>query len=77
MFPWPVSRDERARAVFIHFFRDAERVTDKELRPACEERMPPKMCEGWYYALLDGARLKKDHETRTRRAAAYNMAKQI
>ena len=65
--------ETNVRAVFIHcFFRDAERVTDKELRPLVERACPAEDVRGWYYALLDvGARLKKDHKNPTRRAAAY------
>lgn len=65
--------ETNVRAVFIHcFFRDAERVTDKELRPLVERACPVEDVRGWYYALLDvGARLKKDHKNPTRRAAAY------
>ena len=65
--------ETNVRAVFIHcFFRDAERVTDKELRPLVERACPAEGVRSWYYALLDvGARLKKDHKNPTRRAAAY------
>ena len=65
--------ETNVRAVFIHcFFRDAERVTDKELRPLVERACPAEDVRGWYYALLDvGARLKKDHKNPARRAAAY------
>ena len=65
--------ETNVRAVFIHcFFRDAERVTDKELRPLVERACPSEDVRGWYYALLDvGARLKKDHKNPSRRAAAY------
>ena len=65
--------ETNVRAVFIHcFFRDVERVTDKELRPLVERACPAEGVRSWYYALLDvGARLKKDHKNPTRRAAAY------
>ena len=61
------------RAVFIHeFFPEAERVTDKELRPLVERACPDEDVRGWYYALLDvGAHLKKTHANPSRKAAAY------
>ncbi len=65
--------ETNVRAVFIHcFFRDAETVTDKQLRPLVERACPQSDVRGWYYALLDvGARLKKDHKNPSRKAAAY------
>ena len=65
--------ETNVRAVFIHcFFRDAETVTDKQLRPLVERSCPQSDVRGWYYALLDvGARLKKDHKNPSRKAAAY------
>lgn len=65
--------ETNVRAVFIHeFFPEAERVTDKELRPLVERACPDEDVRGWYYALLDvGAHLKKTHANPSRKAAAY------
>ena len=65
--------ETNVRAVFIHeFFPEAERVTDKELRPLVERACPDEDVRGWYYALLDvGAHLKKIHANPSRKAAAY------
>lgn len=65
--------ETNVRAVFIHrFFADAERVTDKELRPLVEAACPDFDVRGWYYALLDvGAHLKKTAANPSRKAAAY------
>ena len=65
--------ETNVRAVFIHrFFPDAERVTDKQLRPLVEAACPAEDVRGWYYALLDvGAYLKKTQVNPSRRAAAY------
>ncbi len=65
--------ETNVRAVFIHeFFPDAERVTDKQLRPLVEAACPSEDVRGWYYALLDtGAQLKKTHANPTRRSASY------
>ena len=65
--------ETNVRAVFIHeFFPEAERVTDKELRPLVERACPGEDVRGWYYALLDvGAHLKKTHANPSRKAAAY------
>ncbi|MDO5357781.1 MAG: adenine glycosylase [Slackia faecicanis] len=65
--------ETNVRAVFIHeFFPDAERVTDKQLRPLVETACPAEDVRGWYYALLDvGAHLKKTQVNPTRRSASY------
>ncbi|MDO4590865.1 MAG: adenine glycosylase [Slackia sp.] len=65
--------ETNVRAVFIHeFFPDAERVTDRQLRPLVEAACPQEDVRGWYYALLDvGAHLKKTVPNPSRRAAAY------
>lgn len=65
--------ETNVRAVFIHeFFPEAERVTDKEIRPLVERACPDEDVRGWYYALLDvGAHLKKTHANPSRKAAAY------
>ena len=65
--------ETNVRAVFIHrFFPDAERVTDKQLRPLVEAACPTEDVRGWYYALLDvGAHLKRTQINPSRRAAAY------
>ncbi len=65
--------ETNVRAVFIHcFFRDAEAVSDRQLRPLVERACPAEDVRGWYYALLDaGARLKKDHKNPARKATAY------
>ena len=65
--------ETNVRAVFIHhFFPDAERVTDKQLRPLVGAACPSRDVRGWYYALLDyGAHLKKTQVNPSRKAAAY------
>lgn len=65
--------ETNVRAVFIdRFFPEAERVTDKELRPLVEAACPQEDVRGWYYALLDlGAHLKRTKGNPTRRSAAY------
>ncbi len=65
--------ETNVRAVFIHrFFPEAQRVTDKQLRPLVAAACPQRDVRGWYYALLDvGAHLKRTHRNPSRRAAAY------
>lgn len=65
--------ETNVRAVFIHeFFPDAERVTDRQLRPLVEAACPSEDVRGWYYALLDiGADLKKTQVNPTRKSASY------
>lgn len=65
--------ETNVRAVFIdRFFPDAERVTDRELRPLVEAACPSQDVRGWYYALLDvGAHLKRTKINPTRRSASY------
>lgn len=65
--------ETNVRAVFIHhFFPDAEKVSDRQLRPLVEASCPAQDPRGWYYALLDyGAELKRRHKNPARKAAAY------
>lgn len=65
--------ETNVRSVFIHcFFRDANRVTDRQLKPLVQQACPASGVRAWYYALLDiGARLKKDYKNPSRAAAAY------
>ena len=65
--------ETNVRSVFIHcFFRGADRVSDRQLRPLVCRACPGEEVRLWYYALLDiGARLKKDYKNPSRSATAY------
>jgi A/G-specific adenine glycosylase len=61
------------RTVFIHhFFADAEKVTDTDIRPYIERTLPRDDTRQWYWALMDyGAHLKQTAGNATRRSSSY------
>lgn len=61
------------RTVFIHFFfRDKEKVNDKELTPLIEKTVDRNNPRQWYYALMDyGVMLKKKFPNPSRKSAHH------
>lgn len=58
------------RAVYIyHFFRDREKVHDKELLPIIQATVDRVSPRDWYYALMDyGVKLKKEQKNPSRKS---------
>jgi A/G-specific adenine glycosylase len=65
--------ETNVRTVFIHFFfRDREKVSDREMLPLVERALDRNDPRNWYYALMDyGTMLKKQGERGHRRSAGY------
>lgn len=65
--------ETNVRTVFIHeLFADAEKVSDRELKPLIEATCPRDRARDWYYALLDyGAHLKTGHANPSRKSAHH------
>ena len=63
------------RAVFIHaFFKDKEKVHDKELLPFIEAALDKNNAREWYYALTDyGVMLKKTCKNPARKSAHHQI----
>lgn len=61
------------RRVFIHcFFRDLEKVSDREIIPLVEATCDRENPRDWYYALMDlGSSLKKSIPNPNRRSTEY------
>ena len=61
------------RRVFIHFFfRDQERVTDRDIIPLIERTLDRKDPRTWYYALMDyGSAMRNLKENPNRKSAHY------
>lgn len=66
--------ETNVRSVFIHhFFQDAEKVSDAQLKPLVLEACPGDNPRGWYYALLDyGAYLKSTGVNPNRKSSHYS-----
>lgn len=65
--------ETNVRSIYIHFFfKNKNRVSDKELLPLIEKTLDVKNPREWHYALLDyGVMLKKTHGNTARRSAHY------
>ena len=63
------------RSVFIHaFFKDKEKVHDKELLPLIEATVDKDNAREWYYALTDyGVMLKKTCKNPARKSAHHQV----
>ncbi len=63
------------RSVFIHaFFKDKEKVHDKELLPLIEATLDKDNAREWYYALTDyGVMLKKTYKNPARKSAHHQV----
>ncbi len=61
------------RSVYIHFFfKDRDKVTDKELLPLIEKTVDRRNPRIWYYALMDyGVKLKKEQPNPSRKSRHY------
>lgn len=61
------------RSVFIHFFfKDQEKVHDKEIFPLVQESVDTENPREWYYALMDyGVLLKKQNKKINERSTHY------
>ena len=61
------------RRVYIYFFfRDRERIHDREILPLIEETMKLRNPRQWYYALMDyGSMLKKKSRNPNRKSLHY------
>ncbi len=61
------------RAVYLHFFfKDHEKVADREIEPIVEKTMDASNPRRWYNAVMDyGVMLKKTHQNPTRRSTSY------
>ncbi len=61
------------RRVFIHFFfREQERVTDREIIPLIERTLDRKDPRNWYYALMDyGSALRNLKDNPNTKSAQY------
>ncbi|MEI6345671.1 MAG: A/G-specific adenine glycosylase [bacterium] len=75
-FAWntPVSFIEtNIRRVIIHrFFKDKEKVSDREILALVEETLPTERSRDWYYALMDyGSMLKTTIENPNRKSVHY------
>lgn len=74
------------RTVFLHtFFKDQEKISDKELFPLIEATVETENARAWYYALMDyGVHLKKlmpnpsrNSKHYTRQSTFKNSSRQI
>ncbi len=67
------------RRVFIHsFFKDGQKINDKEILPLVETTLDPQNPREWYYALMDyGAMLVKKVENPNRRSKHYSKQSQF
>ena len=65
--------DTNIRRVFIHsFFKDRDKVDDKELLPYLEKSVNTADPKSWYYALMDyGAFLGKADKTINKQSSHY------
>ena len=63
------------RAVYIyHFFKDQEKVSDKELIPLITQTLDQQNPREWYYALMDyGVHLKKEHKNPSRKSKSHTV----
>ena len=60
------------RSVFIHFFFEADEVSDSDILPLVEATLDRSNPRLWYYALMDyGADLKKRGENPSRKSKSY------
>lgn len=62
------------RAVYIHtFFKNQDKVTDKQLHILVEQTVDATNAREWYYALMDyGVYLKQLHKNPSRKSAHHN-----
>jgi A/G-specific adenine glycosylase len=60
-------------AVLFFFFKDGDKVKDKELMPILQAALDQKNPRTWYWALMDyGAAIKKFYPNPNRRSAHYS-----
>ena len=67
--------ETNVRTVFLHlFFRERDRVTDREIEQVARALLPMKDSRRWHYALMDfGALLKKALPSVIRKSAHYRV----
>lgn len=75
-FAWNIPAivlETNIRSVFIHFFfKDKEKVSDKEIIPLIEATLDQNNPREWYWALFDyGAELKKNISNPSRKSRHY------
>ncbi|MGA1871268.1 MAG: A/G-specific adenine glycosylase [bacterium] len=61
------------RSVFTHFFfREQDKVSDREIAPLIEKTLDIDYPRMWYYALMDyGVMLKKEHKNINKKSTHY------
>ncbi len=63
------------RAVYIHsFFKDADKVSDKEIYPILQQTIDKNNAREWYYALMDyGVHLKQQFKNPSRKSKHHTQ----